>query len=165
MGHLTVDASMEFQGVASALACAKQCVMMTLCMSFDYSLKLTECHILTVSENSTVVRRHFGDYQHYPRLGTGHSTQFSDPLSLAHNTVYYVNVILRNRLGHSAVISSPPVKVDLTPPLPGVLSSSASDTLISNANCTAAVTQRCVQQTTVSNHRYVWSKTSNLMFY
>ena len=92
----------------------------------------------------------------YERLGLGNSTvvEFSN-LSLSHNTYYYLNMRLKNRLGYTSTASSSPFVVDLTPPTPGRIRNAAVDVLLADG-CLASVAvgaERCIEESGLQNHR------------
>ena len=77
-----------------------------------------------------------------------------DGLSLQHNTLYYINMRLVNRLGFTSIVSSTPFLVDLTPPSPGYIHSPASDTreLIPCEQLSIGGLE-CIKNSTMENHR------------
>lgn len=141
--------------MANASSCAALCLQTAKCQSFDFSTTEQLCFLHWVYKNATTFLHREGDFEHYDRTGTGHSSKLPPYwLQLQHNVSYYVSAIIRNGFGHAAIVSSFPVKTDFTPPLPGPLLHVSSDNLLSNTNCTAALSQKCVLQTTLPNYRY-----------
>ena len=133
--------------------CTTLCLDRAGCQAFDYSVSRSMCRILSTSRTSSVGLATVEDYRHYVRLGADYATQhLFTGLSLLHNQTFYINMILRNQLGHVAVISSRPVLVDMTPPAPDVLNTVANDTLIASG-CSASSAQQCFHPTPIKNHR------------
>ena len=95
-----------------------------------------------------------GGYYHYEKLGVGNSTEFEfSDLSFEHNTRYYVNVRIRNRLGVENVVASTGFLVDLTPPTPGMIRNAANDTTLSEGCGVGVVIPGCIDESGAPNHR------------
>ena len=111
---------------------------------------------------STETLKVYQDFHHYEKLGLGNSTLLTfTNLTLEDRRSFYINMRLRNRLGYTSVVSSEVVRVDLSPPLPGLILNALSDTA-SNEECGFNSEQYCNGPTTpVSNHRYV--KVNNIV--
>lgn len=137
--------------VQNVSSCASLCNDLQSCLSFDYSGAETNCILHDNIEGprqedffenifSTPELQRAETYFHYEKLGVGNSTivTFSN-LSLEHDTVYFINMRLRNRLGYESVVSSDGFLVDLTPPLPGVIAAvNSSVTSIFPGGCSSA---------------------------
>ena len=106
---------------------------------------------------NTTPLRSSQSYRHYEKLGVGNSTVVEfERLNFLHNRVYYINMHLRNRLGYTNVVSSPGFLVDLTPPTPGKIRNSASDSL-QRDGCSASrdlPNLECIDSSEEPNHRY-----------
>ncbi|KAL8609977.1 hypothetical protein ACOMHN_029470 [Nucella lapillus] len=103
-----------------AADCAKQCMALSenKCMSFNYHTD-GHCELLEAIAGHG---RHVAvatNYLHYERLGVGLAHEFTIPLVLRHNSLYFFNLLLENSLNFVHIISSHGTIVDLTPPLPG----------------------------------------------
>ena len=98
-------------------------------------------------------------YGHYEKLGVGYSAIVTySGLNFEHDTVYYINMRLRNGLGYDNLIVSSGFLVDLTPPLPGVIgarnSGSADSTFpggcvtadVPIPGCVGGVTSRAIDR-------------------
>lgn len=95
------------------------------------------------------------DYSHYERLGAGNSTVYTfNGLSLEHRRTFYITLRLTNMLGHTSTVSSVPVLVDFTPPLPGRVLNVLEDRLES-VGCGYNPEMVCVDGVVTShdNHR------------
>ena len=141
-------------GVNSSTRCASICHGRSdfQCIAFDYSRTVQDCRLHTLALGSSVQLVIITDYNYYTRLGFGHAEHLFTGLSLVHNQTLYVNGILRSKLGHAIVLTSNPVLIDLTPPLPGNLGTPINDTTVADG-CTASSLQRCIQPTPMQNHR------------
>ncbi|GFR58918.1 protein jagged-2 [Elysia marginata] len=123
IGRLIVDVAFvtrEIEDVVSPGACAKLCLQYTAaaCLSFNYHSR-GDCELLAAAETATNALSHDGLFRHYERLGTGLANEFNFPLTLTHNTVYYMVLHLVNVLGMENILSTEGALVDLTPPEPG----------------------------------------------
>ena len=139
------------------------------CRSFDYSRLETNCILHSNIEGpyvdpaasyennfNTTPLRSSQSYRHYEKLGVGNSTVVEfERLNFMHNRVYYINMRLRNRLGYTNVVSSSGFLVDLTPPTPGKIRNSASDSL-QRDGCSASrdlPNLECIDSSGEPNHR------------
>ncbi|KAK3788402.1 hypothetical protein RRG08_044436, partial [Elysia crispata] len=132
IGRLVVDEAFLtalIEDVAAPGGCAKLCMQYTTarCLSFNYHSR-GDCELLAAAETASVALSLDGLYRHYERLGTGLANEFNFPLTLTHNTVYYMVLHLTNVLGFQNILSTEGALVDLTPPEPGPMVAS-SDTL------------------------------------
>ena len=132
--------------IPSATGCAEKCLELVdpKCLSFDYNkadkLCLLHDKVLEVGSTFTVS----DGSQHYIRLGAGSTTELSwSDFSFEHNRLYYVNIKVTNKLGYTSTISSQPVLVDLTPPLPGPIKNAISDEDVF-IGCPTVFMDRCI---------------------
>jgi hypothetical protein len=137
--------------VVNVSACAFLCEELQICLSFDYSGAEQTCVLHDGIEGpksgtfenifSTPELQRANGYTHYEKLGVGNSTvvRFSG-LMFEHDTVYYINMRLRNGLAYENVVTSSGFLVDLTPPLPGLVGDGNSGRQVSTfpGGCTAA---------------------------
>ena len=154
--------------ISTVSECSEECISYDDCLSFDYSVAQQRCILHSNIEGppddgdyinvfSTVPLQQSVDYDHYERLGVGNSTVYTfTGLSLEHRRTFYITLRLTNRLGHTNTVSSAPVLVDLTPPLPGRVLNAAEDRL-ENVGCGYNPEMVCVDDvvTSHSNHRSV----------
>lgn len=136
------------------------------CLSFDYSIEESNCilHSNVEGPHSSTFENIFytpelqasQSYIHYEKLGVGNSTivEFSG-LNFEHNRMYYINMRLRNKLGHVNIVSSTGFLIDLVPPRPGKIRNVGSD-VSEAAGCSVSfVTPGCIADSGALNHRYV----------
>ena len=135
------------------------------CLSFDYSQEQSICILHNniegpeelTAENifETLSLQTSRSYYHYEKLGTGNSTVVTySGLSFEHNRVYYINMRLRNRLGHSNIVSSSGFLVDFTPPSPGKIRNGGNDTTFADGCEASTVTPGCIEYSSGQpNHR------------
>ena len=145
--------------------CANLCNDQEGCLSFDYSLEQSICILHSniegpeepTEENifETLSLQTSRSYYHYEKLGAGNSTVVTySGLSFEHNQVYYVNIRLRNRLGHTNVVSSNGFLVDFTPPMPGKIRNSRNDSIFADGCEASTVTPGCIEYSSGQpNHR------------
>ena len=135
--------------------CARLCISYgTNCVSFDYETHSETCDFHDVVQGSNAYLRLSGTYKSYERLGTGyHSPIEYTNLPLKHGTIYFVNTKVTNVLGYDEYLFGEGTMVDFTPPEPGPVGRTSKDILKAD-NCTAAVTQQCLETTWLNNHRY-----------
>lgn len=96
-------------------------------------------------------------YYHYEKLGAGNSTVVTySRLTFEHNQVYYINMRLRNRLGHSNIVSSSGFLIDFTPPMPGKIRNGENDSTFADGCEASTVTPGCIEYSNGQpNHRLV----------
>ncbi len=95
-----------------------------------------------------------GGYYHYEKLGAGNTVEFEfSDLSLKHNTMYFINVRVSNRLGVQNTVASNGFLVDLEPPTPGMIRNAASDILRSDGCNVGVVIPGCIDDSGTANHR------------
>ncbi|XP_060074374.1 uncharacterized protein LOC132554093 [Ylistrum balloti] len=140
----------------TAVECAKLCLEYSIkCVSFDYEYHSEICDMHEVVEGPRASLRLSGTFKNYERLGVGHSSYILyENLPLQHATVYYINAKVTNAMGYTAYITSVGTTVDFTPPSPGHLGPAAQVTMEAS-QCSAAVTQRCVEVTWKENHKVI----------
>lgn len=154
-GKLVADILKSLK-MSSPEGCAQQCLNMgKQCVSFDYEYHSETCDLHDVIEGTNAYLRISGTYSNYERLTTGYHTptEYTN-LPLAHGVTYFVNVKLTNVLGYSAYLIGEGTLVDFTPPEPGLIRNSLQDILRAD-NCTAAITQKCIDVTWKQNHRII----------
>ena len=155
-----------YYSVENVTDCATLCNDVEVCLSFDYSQEQRICILHsniegpegpTTEENifETLSLQTSRSYYHYEKLGAGNSTVVTlSGLSLEHNRVYYINMRLRNRLGHTNVISSSGFLVDFTPPMPGKIRNGESDATFADGCEASTVTPGCIEYSSGQpNHR------------
>lgn len=129
------------QAVANASNCASLCEATQTCLSFEYSVREQICvlHDGIEGPNSGMLENIFSTpelqnvdgYTHYEKLGVGNSALVAfSGLDLEHNTLYFINMRLRNGLGYENIVTSSGFLVDLTPPLPGVIGAGNGGSLV-----------------------------------
>ena len=134
--------------------CASLCINYgSNCVSFDYETHSETCDFHDVVQGANAYLRLSGTYSSYERLGTGYHTpiEYSN-LPLKHGTIYFVNTRIRNVLGYDGYLVGGGTMIDFTPPEPGIVGKVSQDILRAD-NCTAAVTQQCLDTTWKENHR------------
>lgn len=180
-GRLTTDIVRTLTSVDDLISCALNCLNNSNCLSFDYSQQEATCSIHgniegpTSAQNShslypfqntdvyfesfenvyeTPILRTAGNYYHYEKLGVGNTTEleFSD-LFFEHNTMYFINLRIRNKLGVENIVSSTGFLVDLAPPYPGMIRNAASDVLVSDGCNVGVVIPGCIDDSGAANHR------------
>ncbi|XP_045189288.2 uncharacterized protein LOC123546793 [Mercenaria mercenaria] len=141
---------------SSSDICAQKCIDYgTNCVSFDYEHHSETCDLHDVVEGANAYLRISGTYSHFERLGSGFHTSIEyQGLPLKHGTVYFVNTKVTNILGYTAYLTGEGTMIDFTPPEPGHINMPLND-LLQADNCTAAITQRCVDVTWKENHRLI----------
>ena len=134
--------------------CAKFCVNYgSNCVSFDYETHSETCDFHDVVQGANAYLRLSGTYNNYERLGLGYHTPIEyTNIPLKHGTIYFINTNIKNTLGYEAYLVGEGSMVDFTPPEPGPVGQVVRDFLRAD-NCTAAVTQRCLDTTWLENHR------------
>ena len=144
--------------------CAGLCISYgSNCVSFDYESHSETCDLHDLVQGANAYLRLSGTYSNYERLGTGYHTPIEyTNLPLTHGTIYFINANIRNVLGYEAFLVGEGTMVDFTTPDPGPVGLVSKDILRAD-NCTAAVTQRCLDTTWLNNHRLVIYKRSMYM--
>lgn len=167
-GRLVGDILEVAPDTSNTSNCALLCDGVPRCLSFDFSLSEQVCILHDNIEGPsmdvpsdleniylTTPLQSSSDYRHFEKLGVGNSTILTlQNLALEHNTVYYINMRLRNRLGYTSTLSSAGILVDLTPPLPGVIGAAnvSADTVFPGGCSAASVTiPGCVNAITSGN--------------
>ena len=145
--------------------CSTQCSNWDACLSFDYSQEQTTCILHdniegpeeTIFENifETSSLQTSRTYYHYEKLGVGNSTVVTyGGLSFEHGRRYYINMRLRNRLGHANIVSSSGFVADFTPPSPGKIRNRENDTIAADGCEASPVIPGCIEYSTGHpNHR------------
>ena len=134
--------------------CARLCIKYgPNCLSFDYETHSETCDFHDVIEGANAYLKLSGTYSNYERFTSGHHAPIEYMnLKLQSGTVYFVNVHVQNILGYEAFLVGEGTMVDFTPPEPGPVGNASRD-VVNAENCTAAVTQRCLDVTWKNNHR------------
>ena len=145
-----------FSSIGSASDCAKECLALAKpqCKSFDYVSTDALCLIHDSVLGADEELQSAASTKHYTRIGVGNTAVLEHSgLSLEHGKLYHFGAKITNKLGYSTVLSSSPVLIDLTPPSLSQLHNIQSDFLRADG-CLAAINQRCVNPSLLSNHRY-----------
>ena len=145
--------------------CASLCSSREACLSFDYSQEQSICILHdniegpeeSQQENifETLRLQVSRSYYHYEKLGIGNSTLVTySGLTFEHDRLYYINMRLTNRLGHTNVVSSSPFLVDFTPPNPGKIRNRQNDTTIAEGCEASSAIPGCIEYSSGQpNHR------------
>ena len=164
-GRFFEDILETYNSVENVTNCANLCNDQEGCLSFDYSQEQSICILHDNTEGpegptqenifETLSLQTSKSYYHYEKLGAGNSTVVTySGLSFEHNRVYYVNMRLRNRLGHMNVVSSSGFLVDFTPPLPGKIRNGGNDSIFADGCDASTVTPGCIEYSSGQpNHR------------
>ncbi|VDI76845.1 Hypothetical predicted protein [Mytilus galloprovincialis] len=146
--------------------CARACVELppTKCMSFNFDSTDGACELVEAIEGYHFKRSRSGYFSHYERLGVGKTKQFNfDQIQLQHNTIYFVNFLVRNYLGYTSIINTQGVLVDLTTPTTGDIRNSGKDILL-RVDCLSIIPEvhrpdwvlRCDgTNSNIKNHRLI----------
>ncbi|XP_063447918.1 uncharacterized protein LOC134727466 [Mytilus trossulus] len=135
--------------------CAQKCVNFgRKCVAFDYEHHSETCDLHATVEGPNAEIHISGTYKNYERLGVGYSSFIEHNLDLQHGMVYILNAGIINKLGYKGYVSSGGTMVDHTPPEPGPVGRATFDQTKFDG-CKAAITQRCIDQTTLPNHRKI----------
>ena len=136
------------------LLCVAECLKFSIkCVSFDYEYHTESCELHENVVGPLAEIRISGAFEHYERLGVGHTTdlQYTN-INLRHAAVYFINVNITNMLGYETFLHSTGTIVDYTTPDTAYLGTNHTSELRKDG-CTAALTQRCVDVTWLENHR------------
>ncbi|XP_052073991.1 uncharacterized protein LOC127711867 [Mytilus californianus] len=135
--------------------CAQKCVNFgRKCVAFDYEHHSETCDLHATVEGPNAELRISGTYKNYERLGVGYSSFIEHNLDLQHGMVYILNAEITNKLGYKGYVSSGGTMVDHTPPEPGSVGKATFDQTKFDG-CKAAITQRCIDLTSLPNHRKI----------
>ena len=145
---------LKTQKTSSPEECAKLCIQFGAnCVSFDYERHSETCDFHDVIQGANAYLRLSGTYSNYERLGSGYNAPIEyTHLNLQGGIIYFVNVEVQNILGYNTVLFGEGTMIDFTPPEPGLVGNVTRDEFKAD-NCTAAVTQRCLDVTWRKNHR------------
>ncbi|VDI44467.1 Hypothetical predicted protein, partial [Mytilus galloprovincialis] len=135
--------------------CAQKCVNFgRKCVAFDYEHHSETCELHATVEGPNAELHISGTYKNYERLGVGYSSFIDHNLDLQHGMVYILNAEITNTLGYKGYVSSGGTMIDHTPPEPGPVGMTTFDQTKFDG-CKAAITQRCIDQTSLPNHRKI----------
>ena len=136
------------------LLCAAECLKFSVkCVSFDYEYHTESCELQEFTVGHLAQIRISGAFEHYERLGVGHTTDLRyTNIKLRHGAVYFINVNITNMLGYEKFLHSTGTIVDYTTPDTAYLGTNYVSELRKDG-CTAALTQRCIDATWLENHR------------
>ena len=145
---------LKTQKVRTPEDCARLCINHgSNCVSFDYETHSETCDLHDVVQGANAYLRLSGTYNNYERLGSGYHTPIEyTNLPLQHGTIYFINVHVKNILRYDAFLVGEGTMIDFSPPEPGPVGNASKDILRAD-NCTAAITQRCIDTTWKGNHR------------
>ena len=145
--------------------CASLCNSWEVCLSFDYCQEQSICILHDNIEGPEVFEQEnifetlslqtSRSYYHYEKLGVGNSTvKTYAGLTFEHDRLYYINMRLTNRLGHTTVVRSSGFLVDFTPPTPGKIRNRENDTTIAEGCEASSVIPGCIEYSSGQpNHR------------
>ena len=145
---------LKTQKTSTPEECARFCINHGFnCVSFDYETHSETCDFHDVVQGANAYLRLSGTYSNYERLGSGYHTPIEyTNLQLQPGIMYFVNVHVRNILEYDAFLVGEGTMIDFTPQEPGPVGYASKDVFKAD-NCTAAVTQRCLDTTWKENHR------------
>jgi hypothetical protein len=163
--HYMTEPARDERGVNLA-DCAAACLRLgegLTCRSFTFSQRdgprcmLNDVEADPIGEKNRLLP--FEDYQHFTRddlvVGQEHAGDIvAEDLFLSHGTRYYLKLRARNELGYESLVTSKAISVDVTPPLTGLLNSTARDDTLPDF-CDAAPTQRCFDTQASEGHRII----------
>ena len=157
-GRLSTKEYERHSNVIADSKCAELCESSSKCNSFDFDYGTYTCllHFEIIGITSKLALE--GAYHHFEKLRAQQTASFSyENLTLLHGEVYFVNAEVTNVLGFKSYIVSPAIKVDFTPPEPGLIINASLD-ILRHDGCSAAIThaERCEEVTSLNNHRFVF---------